>query len=270
MLKQLRFDLYKIVKSKTIRVFLIISAIVCLINPLIPILERGLSSGKWLSQGAFFNVIDGRIPYLLYELVMLFPLVFVLKDFSSGFIKNIYTETNKFYYVLSKIICIVLYAIILRIAYFIISFLVHCCFFNGKIKELLYVKEQYYSINFGIYFLEQILTALASAAVGCLVLVVTLLVKKEFISAIIVLPYGLYAYSLLTNSFVTLTYLIIKNMKVSEILISFTPFRMVNRLQEIRIFASNILTSWMYLVVIVGCVGLSLLLGWLLVRKKNV
>lgn len=269
MLKQLRFDLYKIVKSKTIKIFLIVSAIACFVNPLVPVLEGGLLAGKWTMKTPFFNAIEGRDPFLIYELVLLFPLVFGLKDYSSGYIKNIYTNVNKFYYVLSKVICILLYAIILRIAYFLASFLVHCCFFNGKIKDLLYVEEQYHSINFTYFFLEQLLISLASAVSGCFVLVVTLLFRKEFISAIITLPYGLYLCNLLTYPLIALTYKIVKKMAIAEKLICFSPFRLADLIQ-FNVNANNAFMNWMYVVAIVGYIGLSLLLSWLLVRKKNV
>jgi len=220
-------------------------------------------------KSPFFNSLSiGRSPLFLRELVMIFPLVFCVRDFNSGIIKNVYSGVNKFYYVLSKIICILLYALVLYIVYFLTSLLIHLIFYNNKV----YVPTKLFSIHFGFYIVQQLLIVLAWVAMGCVVMLITILCKKEFISAIVILPYGLYVYNVLTTPLQNLLNYIYKSPRLWLDFVTFQPFRLSEKIFETAYYqpGMQIFMNWMYVVAIVGYIGLSLLLSWLLVRKKNV
>ena len=96
MLKQLKFDFYKLVKSKTLLVFWILPILLLLVNPVL----------SYVIQGGKSSVFDhlNSSSSSLFLAIIVFAVLLTAKDFSSGYIKNVYSFSDKLCYILSKII----------------------------------------------------------------------------------------------------------------------------------------------------------------------
>ena len=104
MLNVLKFDLYKIVKSKTLRAFWILTALLILLRPLLTYVinkETNISVMGSLRQGGEITLA-----------VVVFACLFSCKDYSSGYVKNLYGNVKNIEYALSKVICIALFCIV--------------------------------------------------------------------------------------------------------------------------------------------------------------
>ena len=115
MLKMLRFDFYKIFKSKALLSVFIVTLGLAVLDPLLTVVRRGiyLPFLEELSQWTFLDIM-----------IIIFIVPFVCKDFSSKFIKNTYSSysfADKIYYVLSKVIYICAVCVI----WFLLRFVTH-------------------------------------------------------------------------------------------------------------------------------------------------
>lgn len=115
MLNLLKYDFYRLKNSMSLRFVYVLSVILT-----VALFVFDFSpSKKNLGMFMFLDAFDYRS---LYCLTIIFVGFFVGGDFSSGYIKNIYPVTNKFYYVLSKLIYLVCYVVCIYALTFISGF----------------------------------------------------------------------------------------------------------------------------------------------------
>lgn len=250
MLKMLKFDFYKIIKSKMLLAFLIITLCFSLINP---ILNSIVDNSDY---SAFYGLYHtGRI---LYCISWIFIIPFVSRDFSSRYIKNIYPnfkKSDKLFYVLSK----VFYIFVLCLIYTLLTIVLEIIFnyiFGGKcvynpVEDNFTQKEIY---------LQSICDMLNCVAIGTVYLFLCMIFKKEYIAIIIVVPYIFFLCTILyraINSAVGGDFSIIK----------YTIFG-VNQM----LIAGNVSSMKDYTFIIISSLcytALFTLLSWLIFRKRS-
>lgn len=123
MLNVFRYDLYKMVKCKKLYfVYLIIIPFMYIGH----VAASGIERIYWLDE--FVSSFDG----LLYPWsIALFAVVFTGGDFSSRALNNIYANVNKFYYVLSKVLCCFIFALFVHLFEFCFYILFSYIYNNG-------------------------------------------------------------------------------------------------------------------------------------------
>lgn len=110
----LKFDLYKLVKSKS--TWIVLAATLAFhVTFLMTYYNFGSARGNFavLNHNLEVNAVSYLLP--------LFVLLFVGKDFSKGYIKNIYSSVNKIYYILSKAVIIVISVFTMYIGMFLLD-----------------------------------------------------------------------------------------------------------------------------------------------------
>ena len=127
MLKQLKFDCYKIFHSWMMRIVLIVCFILCVLNPILTNIASSESLHALLcsTSSQTFVIIA----------TFLFTVFLVGIDFSSGYIKNIYASSNRVAYIFSKVICIFVFVIAFQVAYYLLSMLFCVAFGSGIIYD---------------------------------------------------------------------------------------------------------------------------------------
>lgn len=137
----LKFDLYKLVKSKS--TWIVFVGIM---------LVHVLYLACYYSEGLRGNiaVLTPSIGYLnaVDLLLPLFVLLFVGKDFSKGYIKNIYSSVNKIYYILSKAVIIAISVFAMYIGMFLLEVVFNYIWGIGQI----YTYNEVYSVGWYLAF----------------------------------------------------------------------------------------------------------------------
>lgn len=176
MLKQMKFDFYKLVKSKTLLVFWILPILLILVNPVLSYVIQGGKSSVFAELNSSSSS--------LFLAIIVFAVLLTAKDFSSGYIKNIYSFSDKLCYILSKIIYFFAFCLIYLIAEFLIN-----AFFNAITGVCLIYDAEFDKFTVGSFFLSTFTEALNGTAIGTLCCFLCVLFKKEYIVLIIVLLY---------------------------------------------------------------------------------
>ncbi len=183
MLKMLKFDFYKIFKSKMLLIFLIITLCTVLVNPLMFSLKNAFS--------VYSNLFDST-PTLSY-VSWLFIVPFVTKDFSSKYTKNFaanYSLSDRMFYVLSKLVYIAAFCVLYMLLQLVVEIIfnytlgTHCMY--KKEGDMLY-QPDYFTV--GEFYLRYFIWTLNCIAACTVYLFLCLLLKREYIAIIIVLPY---------------------------------------------------------------------------------
>ena len=128
MLKQLKFDCYKIFHSPVMLSVLAVCFALCLAWP--------ISMNIGMNGSLYHYLLEQDENMLLPIAVILFTVFLVGMDFNSGYIKNIYTSTNRVAYIFSKIICVLVFVIVYLVLYLLLSML--CCVTFGS--KMIYEK----------------------------------------------------------------------------------------------------------------------------------
>lgn len=136
MKKQLRFDLYKILKSPIMWAIFGASLILLTYVPCSEYFAQyrlALSDSQY-EIGPMMQTMGSRdvYPYITVCIIF-FVAFFVGKDYATGYYKNIGYGINKTYYVLSKAIYIVAFAVLWFLLYFLMNVIV-CSAFGGSIN----------------------------------------------------------------------------------------------------------------------------------------
>lgn len=130
MLSVLKYDLYKMVHSRRVYVVFFMAAI-------LEISMNG-ASNSWFTGNFVYWFDDGfwGVCYSGFSMfyIPLFLAVFVGLDFSSRAINNVYSNVNKFYYVLSKVICAFIFLLTVHLARFVVVLIF--CLANNKGKAI--------------------------------------------------------------------------------------------------------------------------------------
>lgn len=175
MLQTLKFDLYKILKSRSMIFVWVITGLLLVSSPLMNYLLHQ-NSGSVMKS---ILGTGGSMPLSTW----FFVAVFSTKDYSSGYIKNIWTSSNKFYFVISKLIYCLLFCMIYCILTFLLDWFFNLIFAGGIIHSS---QDDFLVIHFIINELSIILN---STAIGSVTILLCVLVKKEYIALIIMSAY---------------------------------------------------------------------------------
>ena len=248
MLKMLRADFYKIVRSKVLLSLFIITLLTTLIMPIFMLTDSS-------EQTVFGDLFGGNT---LASLSWIFIVPFVCKDFSGNFIKNVlptYTKKDRVYYVLSKL----LYIFIFCVLYFLITFIATIIFNYAFSKGVMYDKS-YDNFTLAEFWLNIIATLLNAVAIGALLLFMCMALKKEYFVIVIFLPYMFYFCSLIYNAIDEAIFN--ATQEYTNYTELFTLFGPVLSTHDIEEFPVIIGMSLLYTAVFS-------VLGWLVFRKRS-
>lgn len=178
MLKQLKFDFYKILKSRALFVVWILMLLFCLVNPVMAIVQK--STDDVYSQ---LQASGAMIPVSI-----IFSVLLSAKDLSSGYIKNIYSFTNKLCYIVSKVVYIFSCCLIYALGEILFAVIGNYCFGSGVFYD-----ASRYSLGeifpLGYFIADYMLEILNCTAIGVVCCFLCMLLKKEYIVLIIMLLY---------------------------------------------------------------------------------
>lgn len=177
MLKQLRFDFYKLIHSRVMWGVLIAALILAMVNPIISVAsfhDSAFSALRGMSSTTFVNVS-----------VVLFVAFFVGADYRSGYVKSIVTRINWAYYVLSKVIYIFAFCILFGLAYQLF-FILFTLMGGGKVYEPNIYEPNISQAQYGgaVYY-KLLCEVFVSFTYGMLVMFV-LIASKSTIAALVV------------------------------------------------------------------------------------
>lgn len=188
MLKMLRFDFYKIFKSKALLSVFIVTLGLAILDPLILFDKTDYS----ILPSLFYWNCLGFLP-------ITFVVPFVSKDFSSKYIKNVYSSysfADKIYYILSKVV----YIFAMCVIWFLLRFASHSIFtlirsaaadekivfvFVDLLNHPNATLNEFVS-NGLFYYFSQMMGCFAE---GMLCMFLCVLLKKEYIVIIVVVLY---------------------------------------------------------------------------------
>ena len=174
MLNMIRFDFYKLTHSKILRYVWILPVLMWLLNPVSTyIIARSRPSVIELLSISYSAPLD----------LFVFAALFGTRDYSSGYMKNIYPAMNKFYYVASKIIYILIFSIIYVLGQFLVASL-----FNW-LKGINLIYDPLRDVPVKEFVLSQTGIVLNRLAIGAIILSLCMLFKKEYIVIIVVAVY---------------------------------------------------------------------------------
>ena len=252
MLKMLRADFYKIVRSKILLILLVISLCVTIISPLTII-------GDYINGNDFSVYGNLYTQSLMTGIIWIFIIPFVCKDFSSNYIRNVlptYTQKDKVYYIISKIFYIFVYCLV----YTVLSFLIEVIFNYTCGPGMMFNPERdYFTVKqFWMCYIAKFMNAVS---VGALILFLCMALKKEYFTLIIFVPYLFFISGLIYNA---IDSAVLENTGNAFYIEVYTLFGPIGAL-------SNFATKEIWTVM-----GLSLLytavfsvLGWLVFRKRS-
>ncbi len=185
MLKMLKFDFYKIFKSKMVLAFFIITLCLVFVEPIMYYVPYENSGSVYL------NLYNSGTTLILISWIFIIP--FVTKDFSSKFTKNLvpdYSLSDRIFYVLSKFVYIVAFCVLYMLLQFIVEII-----FNYTLGEHCMHKYEYeYNYGFTVqdFYLRYFVYTLNAIAAGTVLMFLCLLLKREYIVLIIIVPYLFY------------------------------------------------------------------------------
>ncbi len=246
MLKILRFDFYKIFHSKVLLGLLIFTFCCTLINPVLSYVINDSTST------VYSNLMQ---PNILFGILWIFAVPFAAKDISSNYVKNLvpsYSEKDKVFYILSKVVYIVLFCL----AFMLLSFLVEIVFNYIFGAKCMYDPAQD-NFTVGQFYLQYICGFWNYAAMGTLFLFLSVLLKKEYIVLIIVLPYLFILSSLLYGA---VNALVGDGFSIEK----YTIFG-IDRI----VYYSSLKESWSYILTSTCYIAVFSVLSWLVFRKRS-
>ena len=246
MLKNLRFDFYKIFHSKVLLGLLIFMFCCTLLNPIIWYVIKDSTTATVYG--------DLMQPDVLLGFLWVFAVPFAAKDISSNYAKNLvpsYSEKDKIFYILSKVIYIVLFCL----AFMLLNMLVEIAFnyiFGAKC-----IYDPADGITVGEFYLYYFCRFWNYAAMGTLFLFLSVLLKKEYIVLIIVLPY-LFMLSVMLYGAVNA--LAGDGFSIQK----YTVFG-INGI----LYYSSLKESWFYVLTSTCYIAVFSVLSWLVFRKRS-
>lgn len=176
MINTLKYDLYKMVKSKSVW-------IIFGLFTLLEVFNLYYSYNQY-SIGEVFDSNTFRIAAMTFS-IPIFAALFSGKDMSTGYIKNVYSSVGKFGYILSKVVIIAIFTLIT----FAFDFLLEI-FFNYIMGEGIMVDPQ---LPLGVYFANRVLMVWAYIGIGTFIMLLCMLIKNEYVVVVIYLVYVSFA-----------------------------------------------------------------------------
>ena len=221
MLKMLKFDFYKIFKSKALLSVFIVSRCVAFLDPL---------SSALIYKNDASPFLDHISQWMAFEIfIFIFVVPFVCKDFSSKFIKNTYSSysfADKLYYVLSKAIYIFAICVIwflLHFASYLICDLIECAI-EKRVFE--FVSTLTYSTPWNIELFRYFCLMINCFARGMLCMFLCMLFKREYIVIVLIVLYTFFLNDLLYQGL----YNAMGEIKGHEFVWNYTIYGMSDRL----------------------------------------
>ena len=190
MLKMLKADFYKIFKSKMLLAFFIIALSLSLLNPILHAVDMP-------DYTVYYNF---RQPGILYGVLWIFIIPFVCKDLSSRYMKNlipVYSEKDKFCYILSKVFYIFVFCVLFMLLNFVFEIISNYSFGIGCMYDTDWDVQNFTVAEFYLHYLCSIIN---SVAIGTVLLFLCVLSKREYIVTVFVLPYLFFLSSLLYDA----------------------------------------------------------------------
>lgn len=181
MLKMLKFDFYKIFKSKMLLAFFIIVLCLVLFQPILNY------AGGYNHESVYANLYNASGTFIMFMWIFIIP--FAAKDFSSKYTKNFtanYSLSDRMFYVLSKLIYIAAFCVLYMLLQFVVEII-----FNYTLGEgCMY--DKFDNLTVREFYLNYFVQTLDVIAAGTVYLFLCLLLKREYIVLIIILPYVFY------------------------------------------------------------------------------
>lgn len=258
MLSTIRYDGYKTIKSVSSWIILatlfLFSCFCILIIYVDSALVEFVTSSTFIES---MSIIDWCVEVTEGDFLLPFSLAFsimcISSEYSSGFIKNIYRAyKNKFFYVISKAILIVIYSVCMVIVSYVAVILICPIAFNAQFCG--------FSAEFVKYTLAKILYV---SAFGTFSVLIGLLIRKGIIAIIV-----LYGYSFIVSAMLYqgINQLFVRVFQVSDFDIS--KYTLIG-----NISITNLETTWQqYLIgcgVAVVVLALCIILGSLAFKKRD-
>lgn len=208
MLKMLKFDFYKIFKSKMLLAFFIITLCLVFADPI-------MNYVPYHNYDSVYSNLYHSGPILVMT-SWLFIVPFAAKDFSSKYTKNLfanYSLADRIFYVLSKILYIVAFCVLYMLLQFVVEIIFNYALGEGCMYKVAGEFTEGDSFTIGEFYLNYFVQTLNCIAAGMVYLFLCLLLKREYIVLIIILPYIFYLAPMLYNLIDSLVvkYLHIKN-----------------------------------------------------------
>ena len=127
MLREIKFDFFKVFKSKSILITLISTFLFLCLTPII---MHVIQQNNVSVTNAYLGDSSATM------CVIVFAVIFCGMDFSTGYIKNIYTNVGKIRYIFSKVLILLTYSLLISILMFLIHFIFVYAFGCGQIVML--------------------------------------------------------------------------------------------------------------------------------------
>ncbi len=184
MLKMLKFDFYKIFKSKMLLAFFIITLCLVLFQAILNY------AGGYNQQSVYSNLYNASGTFVTFMWLFIVP--FAAKDFSSKYTKNLfanYSLADRIFYVLSKILYIVAFCVLYLLLQFVVEIIFNYAFGEGCMYEAAGQFSEGDGFTVGEFYLNYFVQLLDCIAAGTVYLFLCLLLKREYIALIIILPY---------------------------------------------------------------------------------
>lgn len=241
-----KFELYKLLKSRKMYFIYALAILAALFAPIDSYVIKHYSYSAlnvYCSSGAGFGTV----------LLVPFAVIIVSEDFSSGYIKNIYPQVNKKYYVLIKMCFIALFCLACFLLDFLLVVIFNAIFGSGKLINANEVeKTREYLEQIGVKVLCQVL---GGTAFGSIIAFFTYVIKNGFIVLAAGYVYGFFASNLLEN--------LLNKIFKTKIACYFLPSYVLNQNQANKYFAAS-------LIVMVVFAAVFTFFGWLVFAKKQV
>lgn len=266
--KILKFDFYKVEKS--INTWMILLCVVCFSIASLTITYISKTEGE-LPDVALeigeqttsvpleeMTVVDWCVDSIGGDFLMLFVVVFAVlftcNDYSTGFIKNIYnTIKNKWLYVLSKFVVVAVFTVLTIIVVYAVTIIFNFAVVKpiafGDVTEIV------------IFTLNK---AFLLIAYGCVGVLISFVLKKSTVGLIISMGYSF--------MFANLIYTGINQIVMSAGLSDTFDVQKYTLVGNTILLNSNISTEQQLIVVIVGCVviTLSFVISSILFKKRDI
>lgn len=205
----LKFDFYKIFKSKMLLAFFIITLCLLLFQPILTY------AGGYNTDSVYSNLYHRSLMLVMTSWVFMVP--FAAKDFSSKYTKNFtanYSLSDRIFYVLSKLIYIAAFCVLSMLLQFVVEII-----FNYTLGgHCMYEEFDTNNFTVGEFYLKYFVQTLDFIAAGTVLLFLCLLLKREYIVLIIILPYVFYLGPMLYSFIDSLVY---KHLHINTFNISF-------------------------------------------------
>ena len=259
MLKEIKFDFFKVFKSKSIIITLISTFLFLCLTPIIThVVQQNNSS----VTNAYLGDSSATM------CIIVFAIVFCGMDFDSGYLKNIYTNANKFWYVVSKALIILMYSLFVCVLMFVIHLIFVYAFGCRQIVMLPVDYGIGDNYTFGEFVCYVLIRVVGLTSLGLFVFLLCLLLKNIFVAIIsfLWLFMNYLVYSLIdsiVNSFIQ-----VQNFTVAD----YTLFGLLSHEYLRGISIPGVTTAQFalhYFVVYLIYGVVFFLLSWLTLSKKN-